>query len=228
MNNRRIWFTSDTHYWHKNISGGLSSTWKSGHRNFVDVLDMNYQIIKGINQTVGENDILYHLGDWSFGGIDKIWNFRKQIICKEIHLILGNHDQHIRADKQIEVREDTALFSELCHNTPCSWNSHIVNTRDCFSSVQDMLEVQHGKHSFFLFHYPCLSWHHAHKDVIMLHGHEHSEFNHLNINANRMDVGIDSAKILLGEYRPFSIEEVIEHNRRKTIKKISHHENEGE
>lgn len=51
----------------------------------------------------------------------------------------------------------------------------------------------------------------------------HGSFNNLNKNTLRMDVGVDSAKMILGEFRPFSIEEVIDLNSRKKIIPISHH-----
>jgi calcineurin-like phosphoesterase family protein len=199
-----IWFTSDSHFGHTNIAGPKISSWTSGYRNFNSVHEMNMALVDGINKYVKEDDILYHLGDWSFGGAQNILQFRSYIVCKNIHLILGNHDQHI-VDKEIKYH-DTSF-----------------NPIELFSSVQDVLEVSHGKNKFFLSHYPHLSWHHAYKGVIMLHGHEHGSFNHLNKNTLRMDVGVDSAKMILGEFRPFSIEEVIDLNSRKKIIPISHH-----
>jgi calcineurin-like phosphoesterase family protein len=199
-----IWITSDTHYGHTNIAGPKISKWDSGYRNFNTVHEMNTAIIDGINKYVKEDDILYHLGDWSFGGVHNIKYFRDSIICKNIHLIRGNHDQHI-VDKTIKFKE--SVFKPLC----------------LFSSVQDVLEVRHGKHRFFMSHYPHLSWHHAYKGVIMLHGHEHGSFDHLNENTLRMDVGIDSSYKIFGEYRPFSIEEILDINSRKKIIPITHH-----
>jgi calcineurin-like phosphoesterase family protein len=200
-----IWFTSDTHYGHSNITGAKVSNWKNGFRNFNSVWEMNQALVEGINKYVGEDDILYHLGDWSFGGVHNIIHFRNSLICKNIHLIKGNHDQHI-VDKQIKFGET------------------FFNPIDLFSSVNQVLEVSHGKHKFFLSHYPHLSWHHAYKGVIMLHGHEHGSFNNLNQNTLRMDVGVDSAKLLVGEMRPFRIEEIIDLNSRKKIIPIKHHE----
>jgi len=155
---------------------------------------MNQALVDGINKYVKADDVLYHLGDWSFGGVDNIKLFRDSLICQNIHLIRGNHDDNIEG-------------SQI----------------DLFSSVQNVLEVSHGKNRFFMSHYPHLSWHHSSKGVIMLHGHEHGSFNHLNQNTLRMDVGIDSAKMILGEFRPFSIEEVIDLNSRKKIIPIKHH-----
>lgn len=199
-----IWITSDTHFGHTNIVGPKVSRWSSGYRNFDSLHQMNMALVEGINKYVKEDDILYHLGDWSFGGAQNIKHFRDYIICKNIHLILGNHDQHI-IDKDIP------------------FNGGTFNPIDLFSSINQVLEVSHGKHRFFMSHYPHLSWHHASKGVIMLHGHEHSSFNHLNKNTLRMDVGIDSAKMILNEFRPFSIEEVIDLNSRKKIIPIHHH-----
>lgn len=199
-----IWFTSDTHHSHQNIAGPSVSRWTSGYRNFNSVQEMNDALVNGINKYVKEDDTLYHLGDWSFGGVHNIFYFRKSLVCKNIHLILGNHDQHI-VDKDVKFH-DTSF-----------------NPIELFTSVQQVLEVSHGKHKFFMSHYPHLSWHHASKGVIMLHGHEHGKFNHLNENVLRMDVGIDSAKTILNEYRPFSIEEIININNRKKIIPINHH-----
>lgn len=201
---KNIWFTSDTHFGHNNIAGPKISRWNSGYRDFETLHQMNIALIDGINKYVKKDDILYHLGDWSFGGVHNIKYFRNSIVCKNIHLIKGNHDQHI-VDKVIKF-----------HDTN-------FNPIDLFSSIQDVLEIKHGKNRFFLSHYPHLSWHHASRGVIMLHGHEHGSFNKLNENTLRMDVGIDSAKMILGDFRPFSIEEVIDLNNRKKIIPIYHH-----
>src|SRR5688500_13363848 len=94
-----IYFTSDTHYGHKNIASEKGSQWKSGWRMYNSVDEMNQELVKSINTVVKADDILYHLGDWSFGGIENIWKFRKQVNCQNIHLILGNHDHHIESNK---------------------------------------------------------------------------------------------------------------------------------
>jgi calcineurin-like phosphoesterase family protein len=69
--NQRLFFTSDTHYNHTNICRGISN-WdgRRGTRDFNSLDEMNASIIDGINSTVGEDDVLVHLGDWSFGGFD--------------------------------------------------------------------------------------------------------------------------------------------------------------
>ncbi len=100
--NQKLFFTSDTHYNHKNICRGVTSwTHADSHtRDFPTLSKMNDTIVNNINNTVGQDDILVHLGDWSFGGFEFINEFRNRLICQNIYLILGNHDHHIERDKQ--------------------------------------------------------------------------------------------------------------------------------
>jgi len=200
----RIFFTSDSHFGHNNIAGPSVSRWSGGYRNFNSVWEMNKTLVETINKYVTEDDILYHLGDWSFGGAHNIYHFRKSIVCKNIHLMLGNHDQHIK-DKEVKIGQE------------------FFNPVKLFSSVNQVMEISHGKNKFFLSHYPHLSWHGSSRGVTMLHGHEHGNFDHLNTNTKRMDVGVDTAYKLFGEYRPFSIEEVIGLNESKDLKILRHH-----
>jgi len=58
-----------------------------------------------------------------------------------------------------------------------------------------------------LCHFPMSSWHKSHYNSWHLFGHTHGTYQPGNLS---MDVGVDSAKKLLGEYRPFSLEEVVE------------------
>lgn len=82
------WFTSDTHFGHKNIL-----EYEKDARPFETVEEMNEQLITNWNKTVGQKDIIYHLGDFAFGssniGIAGRLNGRKR-------LIMGNHDTHPR------------------------------------------------------------------------------------------------------------------------------------
>lgn len=220
----RIWVTSDTHFSHSNISGFNESKWKSGYRDFENTHEMNKILISGINNNVKEDDILYHLGDFSFGGKDKIWEFRKRLNVKTIHLIYGNHDNHIKDNKVlpnvIGEEGNTLLFNreELNHD-------HIreVKAQELFTSCNDVLTVKHGKHTFFLSHYSHRCWLGSHKGIIHLWGHSH---NSLPMWGKSMDVGIDVAKAMLGEYRPFSIEEIISIMDKREVKFVDNHKSD--
>ena len=196
-----IWFTSDTHFGHTNIAGPKISTWSSGYRDFSSVHMMNMALVDGINKYVKEDDILYHLGDWSFGGVQNIFQFRNYIICKNIHLILGNHDQHI-IDKEIKYHDTT------------------FNPIELFSSVQDVLTIELGKTKLFLSHYSHRVWLGSHKGVIHLYGHSHGSIPDY---GKSMDVGVDVAFKKFGEYRPFNIGDITNIMSKRTIEKIDHH-----
>jgi len=74
--NKKVFVTSDTHYGHKNICRGVTA-WRlpdgsipiDQTRDFDTIEQMNESIISGINSVVGEDDVLIHLGDFSFGGL---------------------------------------------------------------------------------------------------------------------------------------------------------------
>jgi len=64
---------------------------------------MDHELITKINEEVQEDDTLWHLGDFMFGRSDKqprerLEYYRNSILCKNIILILGNHDKEILED----------------------------------------------------------------------------------------------------------------------------------
>lgn len=186
----KIWFTSDWHLGHTNIAGKKVSKWKSGYRDFDSVHNMNKEICNTINKYVRPEDIIYFLGDFCFGGHINTPEYRKHISCQTIHLMRGNHDNHVDLYK------------------------------NCFTSIQDVLTVKHDQHTFFLSHYSHRIWLGSHKGYIHLYGHSHDSI--LDYGKS-MDVGIDVAKRLLGEYRPFSIEEIINIMDKKEVKFVDNH-----
>lgn len=93
---RNVFVCSDPHYSHKNLIKSLS-TWSSGtHHDFKSVDEHN--------KTVGQNDVLFCLGDVAFGGFENVRKFMDRIVCDEVHLILGNHDKHIKLNRDICFR----------------------------------------------------------------------------------------------------------------------------
>lgn len=179
---QNIFFTSDTHYNHKNICRSVSN-WRDEDgnvpvnqtRDFKSLDHMNDYIVNSINSKVGENDILFHLGDWSFGGFDNIKEFRDRIICKNVHIVLGNHDHHILKNKD--------------------------NIRDIFSSVSQYLDLtivrpSNGRFSkrstrFICMHFPIASWDSMERGVFHLHGHLHLQKGKHIHNCRSMDVGCE-------------------------------------
>jgi calcineurin-like phosphoesterase family protein len=177
-----VWITSDTHYSHKNICRGVTA-WRtkegeipvSQTRDFATIEKMNSSIVNNINEVVGQDDMLIHLGDWSFGGFEQIREFWDRIICKNIHLVLGNHDHHIENNRD----GSQGLFKSVSH----------YNT----------LEI--GQFKFRLMHYPISSWDGLGKGVMHLHGHCHLPNNLKLSKGQRMDVGMDGHT----EFRPYNV-----------------------
>lgn len=79
-----IFFTSDTHFGHKNII-------EYCNRPFANVDEMNEELIRRWNEKVSPDDIVYHLGDFAFMPKSRIAEIVSRLNGK-IVLIMGNHD----------------------------------------------------------------------------------------------------------------------------------------
>jgi calcineurin-like phosphoesterase family protein len=85
-----IYFTADLHLGHANIIKHCS-------RPFATAADMDAAILAAINKTVGQNDTLWILGDFSFRGRDPFY-YRDQINCLNVRLLFGNHDKRSKCE----------------------------------------------------------------------------------------------------------------------------------
>jgi calcineurin-like phosphoesterase family protein len=85
-----IYVISDTHFCHKNV---LNFTDSSGEliRHFDNIQQMHDCIITNWNETVSEQDIIYHLGDVFIGNKEEFESIWKQLKGRK-RLIVGNHD----------------------------------------------------------------------------------------------------------------------------------------
>jgi len=59
-----------------------------------------------------------------------------------------------------------------------------------------------------LSHYPYARWDRMHYGAWHLHAHCHGRYQ---FQGKILDVGVDNAYGILGEYRPFSVNEIVEH-----------------
>ena len=193
-----IFFTSDTHINHKNICRGVTS-WTGDlnrTRDFDDLEKMNSTIIDNINRRVGQDDILVHLGDFSFGGHQHIPEFRQRIICQNVVFVLGNHDEHIQ--------KNTGNYQSL------------------FLSVQHYLELEVNGSKFVLSHFPIASWNNMSKGSMHLHGHVH--FNKtMKLGPGKMlDVGVDGNDFT--PYSLREVIGLLKDRPIKSLFKVDHHE----
>ena len=148
------------------------------------VSKMDETIINNINECVGEDDILWHLGDFSFGRrknfMETAKKYRDRIKCRNVHLIRGNHD-----NPGIGV-----LFRSM-------YESHEVKVK--------------SKH-IVLSHYSYAFWNKSHYGSWSLYGHAHGTAEcwldeHMPGRLS-VDVGVDNVFKLKGDYRPISFEEL--------------------
>lgn len=212
-----LWFTSDTHYGHKNICKGTTEwTDTSGCRPFDSLDEMNATIVENINKVVKRGDTLIHMGDWSFGGKENIYKFRQQLNCEDILLILGNHDHHIR--------------NMVPHGTH----------KTLFTDVQELKITSIFGKMMTLCHYPMRVWDKGYAGAWMLYGHCHGSLddkkpqfpeptwagdNYYMKNSKSMDVGIDTHP----EFRPYHFDEIKAiMDSREVFLNIDHHTPEME
>jgi len=148
------YFVSDTHYNHSNIITYCK-------RPFADVAEMNKALVKNINDKVGENDTLYHLGDFAMGGKASARTFREQLKCKNIVLIFGNHDRYYDKD-----------FCSL------------------FSKTYDIYNYRGYGKNIILCHYALKVWNHSSHGSYSLYGHSHGTLPD-DPHSFSFDVGVD-------------------------------------
>lgn len=185
--------------WHDGEwKGECSSKWRITDEG---VQIMNDTLISNINRVVGEDDTLYHLGDFAFAHKDvyyrKCREYRDRIKCRNIVLIWGNHD----------------------HRT----------IRDLFNETYDLYETQVNNQRIVLCHYAMATWNKSHRGNWHLYGHSHADaepwLNQHCPGRRSVDVGVDNAYKLLGEFRPFSFDELVAFFQNKHGFSFDHHIN---
>jgi len=151
-----IYFTSDQHFGHRRVIA-------HSNRPFADIEAMDSVMLDNINKAVEPNDTLYLLGDFSWIK-RKVSHYRNQIVCRNVHLIVGNHDPLTK------------------QGLP---KGHLLSR---FSSVNNFLTVRYASHTFVCSHYPMETWPMANKGSFHLHGHSHGKST---FKRHRLDVGVD-------------------------------------
>lgn len=255
---QNLFFSSDWHLGQKNICTGSSSWGKQfliknpnatmedvsvyirRHcREFKDENIMSKTIIDNINQQAGKDDWIIFNGDYCFGDKKNYWNYRKQIKCKNIIFVLGNHDNYIR-DKSaylpncvfnnpyggaiIDGKTETDDMGELYPNYVAPYR--------LFTETCDVLDLkviipngkgEHYKHHFFCSHYAHRTWNRKHHGSIHCFGHSHGN---LKEEGKSIDVGIDAVFKIMGKYRMIELNEVIDIMKKKEIDNEETHRSE--
>lgn len=132
-------YIADWHYGHDNVIG-------FDNRPFVDVDEMNKELIRRWNSVVSNGDIVYILGDM-FWCTPKIATPIMDELNGQKFLIKGNHDR---------------------------WNDSKFDKK--FVKITDYLEVEDGDKRIVLSHYPIPCFKNHFYGWAHLYGHVHSSF----------------------------------------------------
>lgn len=168
-----IYITSDLHLGHDK-----PFIYKA--RGFESIGFHDAEIIHNINEVVTAEDELYILGDLMLGDNEHGIEMLKQIKCKNIHIILGNHCTNARIN----------LYCELPH----------------VASVSFAERLKFRKWTFMLSHYPMIMGDNSidQTKLYCLAGHTHTTNRFLDIQDKTYHVELDA------HYNyPISIEAII-------------------
>ncbi len=150
------YYIADTHYGHEASLGFCN-------RPFSSVKEMDEFMIDSWNSVVRDIDIVYHLGDFSFGGAAHAKQIFRRLNGRK-RLILGNHDM-----RNGEV---------LPYLLDLDWDeapTPAIETTDCGERL-------------FLSHYAHRVWPGSHRGSYHFFGHTHGSLPHV---GNSRDVGVD-------------------------------------
>jgi calcineurin-like phosphoesterase family protein len=173
MRKRKTWFTSDTHFGHRNVIKYCNRPYskpildsqnrpvlddKGQPKVFLDVARMDEDMIRYWNERVDPDDDVYHAGDFAMahGAEEKYLerlNGRK-------HFVWGNHDN-------VEIR-----LSSL------------------WQSSEPYMEIRLDGKMICIFHYASMVWNKSHHGSIMLYGHSHGSLKEAECD-QRTDIGAD-------------------------------------
>lgn len=160
-------------------------------RKFPDLEEMNNHIISEVNAKTKETDLLILMGDTIMIDKDYEW-FISQLNCFVI-ILYGNHDN---IGKLQAVTNPKLLYTGY------------------------YLELNIEGQIICCQHYPSFNWNYQDQNSISLHGHLHADESDVVKEIHKyksMDVGIDSAKKLLGEYTVFSFDFIRDYLKNKKI-----------
>ena len=95
-----IYFTSDLHLGHERAI-------ELCFRPFSSAEEMNRMLIENINQTVAPDDELWVLGDFAHRiHQEQVRELRRQILCRHVHLVKGNHDKNYAGNHIFQSVQD--------------------------------------------------------------------------------------------------------------------------
>ena len=184
-----VFFTADTHFGHKNVIAFCN-------RPYADVNEMDEDLILKWNETVGVEDVIYHLGDFAF--MDKI---RTAATIQRLNgrkvLVMGNHDIRSRA---FYLESGFAFVYKLKYgeSQPYWTENEEVGFRMAHFPFKDAMG-EYDDRDYLTERAPTRGEY----DVPLVHGHVHAAWK---VKPGLVNVGVD-----VWDLKPVSLEKVIEY-----------------
>ena len=180
--NTNFFVTGDHHFGHKNII-------QFCNRPFADVESMNQALIYSWNKTVGEQDVVYHLGDFTLSGTHSaMWYFGQ---LNGMIYILNNswhHDKRWLKDVERGRAKPRSASGQLITLAP------------------PIITIPTDLGHIVLCHYPFAAWDRKHHGAFHLHAHSHGTHS---AEGRIFDAGVDSVARMTGEYRPIRVDDAV-------------------
>lgn len=210
-----IYFTSDTHFWHKAIikycnrpvpgiekAADFEGQCPPGQIWTENVEKMNEWLIERWNSVVKKDDTVWHLGDYAFCGPQKAGAILERLNGRK-KKIRGNHDYGLDGKLPWDEVHDYKLLR--------------VN----LTYEDENEEVKQYSQPIVLCHFPILSWDGMAHGSWHLHGHCHGSIDSLyNSTGLRMDVGVDAVG---NDWKPVSLDEIRNRMALRTVVPVDHH-----
>lgn len=180
---QNIFFTSDTHLGH-------NKPFIYEKRGYKNSEDHTWGVIGEINNTVGVDDILFHLGDFCLNTTEEQLNvYLSKINCNNILYVNGNHNNPL-----------AALYKRELNNRGIAGSF--------FGGFEELYPLKVGKVTFIgpyrevlidkqvavLSHFPILSFNELKRGAWMLCGHSHGSCDLTKLSSKKgkyLDVGWD-------------------------------------
>ncbi len=175
----KTYFTSDTHFGHTNII-------KYCERPFADAHAMDEAIIERWNARVTDDDIVYHLGDFTLAGVD--------VARRALSRLRG----HIRVLGYPWHHDKDWVGKDFGPSRYRSASGHAVEILPPLLTVD--IDVGAERKHVTLCHFPLGEWDRQFRGAWHLHGHSHGR--HRGRGA-LLDVGVDCF-----DFTPASVEEI--------------------
>lgn len=184
------WFLADAHFEEEAIIKMMARVSALG-RLFSSAEEHDAHIMAQINRYVGRDDEFYIVGDWTRKNPGK---FRAMVQCRHVRFVLGNHDP---------VQKCANVFGPLTER---------LRTKAFSRDGKDYVKL-------VVDHYPGAYWDGSHNGWCNVYGHIHSQreayLDEVFPGRRGLDVGVDNAYRLFGEYRPFSEHDVYDYMARR-------------